>query len=68
MELKRKLTQICTIISIRINISTSKNTLIKKWIRFPTLHISYGLGFIKGIIQFIILNQNPSENQKRLSR
>ena len=54
--------------SIRINNRTSKNSFIKTWITFPTLHISYGLGFIKGIIQFIILNKKPSENQKRLSR
>ncbi len=37
-------------------------------ITFPILHISYGLGYLKGMIEFLILNKKPSDNQKRLSR
>jgi glycosyltransferase involved in cell wall biosynthesis len=35
---------------------------------FPILHLSYGLGYLKGIIHFFIVRNNPSEKQKRLSR
>jgi hypothetical protein len=35
---------------------------------FPILHISYGLGYLKGILSFLILNKKPSEKQKELSR
>ncbi len=37
-------------------------------ITFPIMHFSYGLGYLKGIIDFIILHKNPSDKQKRLSR
>lgn len=35
---------------------------------YAILHISYGLGYLRGIVEFLILRQNPSERQKRLSR
>ena len=35
---------------------------------FPIMHFSYGLGYLKGILDFIILRKNPSDKQKRLSR
>lgn len=35
---------------------------------FPILHISYGLGYLKGILEFIILCKKPSDKQKRMSR
>lgn len=35
---------------------------------FPILHFSYGLGYLLGIIHFLILGKKPTENQKRLSR
>ncbi len=35
---------------------------------FPILHISYGLGYLKGIWTFLVLNQQPSDKQKELSR
>ena len=44
---------------------------INKWgvfKTFPILHVSYGLGYLKGIIDFLILNKKPSNKQKRLSR
>jgi GT2 family glycosyltransferase len=37
-------------------------------ITFPLLHISYGLGYLNGIFEFIFLNKKPSDKQKRLSR
>jgi GT2 family glycosyltransferase len=37
-------------------------------ITFPLLHISYGLGYLKGIFEFMLLNKKPSDKQKRLSR
>ncbi|MFN5785804.1 MAG: glycosyltransferase family 2 protein [Flavobacteriia bacterium] len=35
---------------------------------YPILHISYGLGYFKGVLDFIILGKKPSDKQKRLSR
>lgn len=35
---------------------------------FPILHVSYGLGYLNGIISFLLLNKKPSEKQKELSR
>tara|TARA_B110000285_G_C15140477_1_gene630418 strand:- start:3709 stop:4725 length:1017 start_codon:yes stop_codon:yes gene_type:complete len=32
------------------------------------LHISYGLGYLRGFLDFIALNKRPGNNQKRLSR
>ncbi|MEN8839412.1 MAG: glycosyltransferase family 2 protein [Flavobacteriales bacterium] len=35
---------------------------------FSILHSSYGLGYLKGIIEFIILNNQPSDRSKVLTR
>ncbi|MCT4562556.1 MAG: glycosyltransferase family 2 protein [Crocinitomicaceae bacterium] len=35
---------------------------------FLILHFSYGLGYLKGIQEFLILGKKPSQKQKRLSR
>lgn len=35
---------------------------------FPILHISYGLGYLKGVFDFILRKKKPSEKQKELSR
>lgn len=35
---------------------------------FIYLHISYGLGYLVGIIHFLLLNKKPSKKQKRMSR
>lgn len=35
---------------------------------FPILHISYGLGYLKGIIHFIILRKGPSIRETQLTR
>lgn len=35
---------------------------------FPILHISYGLGYLKGIMHFVILGKQPSEKEKIVSR
>ena len=32
------------------------------------LHISYGLGYLRGIIDFLLFKKTPSAKQKRLSR
>ncbi len=35
---------------------------------FFYLHFSYGLGYLKGILDFYIFNKKPDDKQKRLSR
>lgn len=35
---------------------------------FPILHISYGLGYLNGILDFLLLNKKPSEKNKKMSR
>lgn len=47
---------------------SSLNKLFHALITFPILHISYGLGYVKGMLEFILLNKKPSDSQKRLSR
>jgi GT2 family glycosyltransferase len=37
-------------------------------ISFPIVHIGYGLGYLIGIMDFLIRNKKPSNKQKRLSR
>ena len=41
---------------------------IKISITFPILHFSYGFGYLKGILEFIVFRKKPSDKQKRLSR
>lgn len=38
------------------------------WKTFPILHISYGLGYLKGVWHFVVLKRKPSEMSKELSR
>ncbi|MNK22608.1 Poly-beta-1,6-N-acetyl-D-glucosamine synthase [compost metagenome] len=35
---------------------------------FPILHISYGWGYLKGIVAFLIANKKPGEKYKNMSR
>lgn len=42
--------------------------LLKLMVTYPILHISYGVGYWKGLLHFVILNRKPSEREKRLSR
>lgn len=35
---------------------------------FVTMHFSYGLGYLNGLLHFLILGKKPSANQKRMSR
>ena len=55
-----------TIYSIKT--SPSVNKIGHMFITFSILHISYGLGYLKGVLEFIFLNKKPSDSQKRLSR
>ncbi|MCR9172243.1 MAG: glycosyltransferase family 2 protein [bacterium] len=35
---------------------------------YLTLHLSYGFGYLRGIIEFLLLRKDPSDRQKRMSR
>ena len=35
---------------------------------FPILHVSYGLGYLKGMLHFLLLNKQPSSKEKKTSR
>lgn len=35
---------------------------------FMILHVAYGLGYLRGIVTFLILRKSPSDKQKRMSR
>ncbi|MEN8810215.1 MAG: glycosyltransferase family 2 protein [Flavobacteriales bacterium] len=35
---------------------------------FSILHTSYGLGYLKGIVQFVLLQKQPSDRSKKLTR
>ncbi|MCX6191545.1 MAG: glycosyltransferase family 2 protein [Flavobacteriia bacterium] len=48
-----------------------KDQKVKWFAIFKTyliLHVFYGLGYLKGVLDFFLLNQKPSNKQKRLSR
>lgn len=51
-----------------IKASPSVNKIPHTLITYPILHISYGLGYLKGMLEFLLLNKKPSDSQKRLSR
>ncbi len=61
-----------TYIGLGMFVSLKKGTSLmeslKIFIIFPILHLSYGLGYLKGIVEFILLRKKPSDRQKRLSR
>ncbi len=54
--------------SFKIVKSDSELRFISVLQTFPILHVSYGLGYLKGLIDFVLMNKKPSDKQKRLSR
>ena len=59
-------------ISLLLFFSATKASIFKQFIliacTYPILHVSYGLGYLRGIIDFLVLNNTPSTKQTRLSR
>lgn len=55
-------------ISFGFNGSNSLKESFQIALVFPILHTSYGLGYLKGIIDFLILNKQPSNRSKTLTR
>lgn len=53
---------------ISAKISSSVKAFSFSMVIFPILHISYGWGYLKGIVHFLIANKKPSEKQKTMSR
>lgn len=45
-----------------------KSNLVKIVFSFIILHTSYGLGYLKGILDFLILNKNPNKKSTSLTR
>jgi hypothetical protein len=35
---------------------------------FLLLHLSYGLGYLNGVIRFLVFNKKPTDSNKQLSR
>jgi len=54
--------------SYKLMIKDSSLPFLKVFQTFVILHISYGLGYLRGILDFFILRKNPSDKQKELSR
>lgn len=59
-----------TLIGLLVAFRTAdhKSEVPELWLVFPVLHISYGWGYLRGIIEFLILRKQPSETSKQLSR
>lgn len=56
-------------VGIALPIALSKKLPAHKLIfTYFVLHVSYGLGYLKGIWEFLLLQKKPSDKQKRLSR
>ena len=52
-----------------LKVTKTNITLFPKvLITFPLLHFSYGLGYLNGILQFVVLKKKPSDSAKQLSR
>lgn len=51
-----------------MNAAKSVNEVPKLMLTYLILHVSYGFGYLNGIVEFILLGKKPSNNQKRLSR
>ena len=51
-----------------IKTTTQISKIIKVAFTFFVMHLSYGLGYLKGIIDFLIFNRTPSKKNIELSR
>jgi GT2 family glycosyltransferase len=49
-------------------IAESMTEFNRIFIIFPILHISYGWGYLKGIVAFLIANRKPNDKYKKMSR
>lgn len=49
-------------------LTKNSSTILRVLRAFYTLHIYYGYGYFKGIVDFIILGKNPSSNWMKMSR
>jgi GT2 family glycosyltransferase len=56
------------LISFKIVTPFSVSQFTQTFFVFPILHFSYGLGYLKGMFEFLLLKKKPSDKQKRLSR
>lgn len=54
--------------SVRANDSKKLIYTFKILLAIIIMHISYGYGYVKGFVDFLILNKNPSEESKVLTR
>jgi GT2 family glycosyltransferase len=56
--------------SVYFGIKSAKSvgTGLRVALVFPVLHWSYGIGYLKGIIMFLLFNKKPSKKSKSLSR
>lgn len=41
---------------------------LKIFLLFPVIHVSYGLGYLKGILDFLLLGRQPAGSAKQLTR
>lgn len=59
-----------TLIGLLVAFRTAdhKSEVPELWLVFPVLHISYGWGYLRGMMEFLILRKQPSETSKQLSR
>jgi len=48
--------------------ASSISSFFQLTLTYWILHLSYGLGYLKGILDFMILKKKPSDKQARLSR
>lgn len=51
-----------------LKLTRNLNEFSKIFTVFPVLHFSYGFGYIKGMLDFLIMNKKPDKKQQRLSR
>jgi GT2 family glycosyltransferase len=55
-------------LAVAFRTADRKSETLEVWSVFPVLHLSYGLGYLKGILDFFVLRKQPAEGASQLSR
>ena len=56
------------ILGLLLAIRGSGAQFLSTWLSFGILHISYGSGYLKGIVQLLLLRRMPSEHDAKGNR
>jgi len=55
-------------IGFSLKVSKSAKDFFQTLFIYPLMHFSYGLGYLKGILHFLVFGRIPSDREKKISR